>query len=359
MQKILYLIIIYSFLYELQAQDADSVLGIPNATTAEILAITGANQGSLMYSSNDNVLYVYNGIAWVVLSMDNLGNHIASQNLQTNGNWISGDGDTEGVFIDDNSGNVGISNVAFTPARQFHVAGSNGGIRLDRFGNDSFFFFVNMNNTGTTVLQNWAFINDDGDNSFQIRNYGTLVGGPGLFTPFRIKQNNQLQLGGYGTSTAFNNNSPTKLLGVEDDGSVVQVDPVTAGVPVAYEKIVIWAEEAAALSDNTLEWSFGNNAQGAIGIPLPEEWEAYAVSFDSDTNGANDSVEIAITNSGTNTNIFTFTATAGGNVDNMIYTEILATPVTIPAGTSIGFRTVNENGVIGDARVAVFLRRRP
>lgn len=83
------------------------------------------------------------------------------------------------------------------------------------------------------------------------------------------------------------------------------------------------------------------------------------MSLNSDINGATDSVEVAITNTGTNTNLFTFTATAGGNANNMIYTEMLATPVSIPAGTSIGFRTVNETGRIRDARVAVFLRRRP
>jgi|GEM_PF-2588000 len=43
----------------------------------------------------------------------------------------------------------------------------------------------------------------------------------------------------------------------------------------------------------------------------------------------------------------------------MVYTEILTTPVTVPSGTSIGFRTVTEIGDIRDARVAVFLRRIP
>jgi hypothetical protein len=36
---------------------------------------------------------------------DNLGNHIATQNVQTNYNWISCDGDDEGIYISDN-GNV-------------------------------------------------------------------------------------------------------------------------------------------------------------------------------------------------------------------------------------------------------------
>ena len=123
-----------------------------------------------------------------------------------------------------------------------------------------------------------------------------------------------------------------------------------------YEKIVIWAEENAPLASNQLEWSFGNGSTGRIGIPLPEDWEAYAVSFNADTNGAADAVLMAVTDSNTNTNLFTFTAT--GNANNMVYTQMLATPVAIPAGTSIGFRTVTETGDVRDARVAVFLRRR-
>jgi hypothetical protein len=124
-----------------------------------------------------------------------------------------------------------------------------------------------------------------------------------------------------------------------------------------YEKIVIWAE-CDRLSDDSLEWSFGRGQTGRIGIPLPEEWEAYAVSFNSDQSNSNsDSAQIAVIDSGTNSDLFNFTAT--GDRNNMVYTQMLAVPVNIPAGTSIGFRTINENGDIRDARVAVFLRRRP
>jgi hypothetical protein len=38
---------------------------------------------------------------------DNLGNHTATENLQMNGNWVSGDGENEGIYVD-NNGNVGI-----------------------------------------------------------------------------------------------------------------------------------------------------------------------------------------------------------------------------------------------------------
>ncbi len=340
---------------------ANSTMGLPTATTAEITALIPANLGSIAYSTDDNIILQYNGTAWVAIG-DNLGNHIATENIQLNSNFISGDGDDEGISIN-TDGQVGISNqTGFVAERQLHIAGTNGGIRLDRYGNDSFLFLANLNLAGNTVLQNWAFINNSngGNDDFEIRNYGTQVGGPGIFTPFRLKTNNQLQLDGYNLAeNAFNDNTVTKILGVQDNGNVVRVDKSSLESPsaIVYEKIVIWAEEAAELQNNSLEWSFGNNAEGQIGIPLPENWEAYAVSFNADLSNPGSTAQIAVINSATNTNLFTFTAS--GATNNIVFTEILATPVAIPAGTSIGFRTVLETGRIRDARVAVFLRRTP
>ena len=45
--------------------------------------------------------------SWPEGLADNLGNHTASQNIKLDGNWISGDGDSEGLYVD-NSGDVGI-----------------------------------------------------------------------------------------------------------------------------------------------------------------------------------------------------------------------------------------------------------
>lgn len=130
---------------------------------------------------------------------------------------------------------------------------------------------------------------------------------------------------------------------------------------IAYEKIVIWAEEAADLASNQMEWSYANGDTGFIGIPLPEDWEAYAVSFHADnTSNASNTMLMAVVNitgNGTFAEFFRFTAT-GAN-DNLAYTEILTTPVAIPAGTTLGFRSITETGNINGARVAVWLRRIP
>lgn len=53
-------------------------------------------------------------------SGDDLGNHLATQNIQLNGNLLSGDGDDEGIWIS-SAGNVGIGN--FDPQSRLHVSG--------------------------------------------------------------------------------------------------------------------------------------------------------------------------------------------------------------------------------------------
>ncbi|MBC3759686.1 hypothetical protein H7U19_14830 [Hyunsoonleella sp. SJ7] len=130
---------------------------------------------------------------------------------------------------------------------------------------------------------------------------------------------------------------------------------------IAYEKVVIWAEEAGNIGNNNMQWSYGNGDAGFIGIPLPESWEAYAVSFHADnTSNASNTLIVAvvdISGNGAFTEFFRFTA-SGAN-DNMSYTEILATPVAIPSGTTLGFRSITESGNINSARVAVWLRRIP
>ncbi|SHI53067.1 hypothetical protein [Algibacter luteus] len=130
---------------------------------------------------------------------------------------------------------------------------------------------------------------------------------------------------------------------------------------VAYEKIVIWAEEAGSISNNNSQWSYGNGDAGFIGIPLPEAWEAYAVSFHADnTLNATDTLIMGVGDISAN-NTFTelFRFTASGANDNMSYTEVLATPIAIPSGTTLGFRSITEVGNINSARVAVWLRRIP
>ena len=70
----------------------------------------GSNAGAAYIFDENNPVSVYsdtlyvNGVGAVDLSSlkDNLGNHIATQNIQLGTNWLSGDGDNEGISIDGN-----------------------------------------------------------------------------------------------------------------------------------------------------------------------------------------------------------------------------------------------------------------
>ncbi len=59
---------------------------------------------------------------------DNLGDHIATANIQLNGNYLSGDGGSEGVYVN-NSGQVGIGTSTPSSGQQLHVNG--GGLTVE------------------------------------------------------------------------------------------------------------------------------------------------------------------------------------------------------------------------------------
>lgn len=75
----------------------------------------------------NDTLTISNGTAKIdlkpYLAVDDLGNHIATQNIQLNDQWISNDGGNEG-FIINNDGEIGIG----------RAVGTNGGAKLELYG---------------------------------------------------------------------------------------------------------------------------------------------------------------------------------------------------------------------------------
>jgi len=65
------------------------------------------------------------GTDWIDLPnmSDNLGNHIATQNINLSGNWLSGNGDNEGIYLD-NSNRIGIG--SNSPDAQLHIVHNTG-----------------------------------------------------------------------------------------------------------------------------------------------------------------------------------------------------------------------------------------
>jgi len=119
----------------------DLVTQLHSGTDAQMNSIdVAASKTSLFYNTSDDKIYYHDGSAWILLKKDeqsisgssfvgdvltigiengssetvdlsgvkdNLGNHTATENLKLNGNYLSGDGGDEGVFVD-NTGNVGV-----------------------------------------------------------------------------------------------------------------------------------------------------------------------------------------------------------------------------------------------------------
>ncbi|MFZ1703325.1 MAG: tail fiber domain-containing protein [Saprospiraceae bacterium] len=80
----------------LDIESTDKGVLIPRVDTTDV---TSPSTGLLVYQTLDNVFYFYNGTKWTEVGTDNLGDHVANQNILLNGNYLSDDGDNEGLKI--------------------------------------------------------------------------------------------------------------------------------------------------------------------------------------------------------------------------------------------------------------------
>jgi len=67
----------------------------------------GADAGDIYVNATSGTIYYWDGASWQLTTSDNLGNHTATENIQIAGNWISSDGDNEGIIITP-TGSVGV-----------------------------------------------------------------------------------------------------------------------------------------------------------------------------------------------------------------------------------------------------------
>lgn len=105
----------------LDVKSTEKGMLIPRMDSVQRVNIAGPVSGLLVYQTDNNCFYYYSGIDWVRLGNDNMGDHSATQNLQMNGFYISGDGSNEGLFIS-NTGSVGVNNP--NPLSKLDVSGT-------------------------------------------------------------------------------------------------------------------------------------------------------------------------------------------------------------------------------------------
>ncbi|MCK4945406.1 MAG: hypothetical protein KAS59_04005, partial [Alphaproteobacteria bacterium] len=86
-------------------------------TNVSYLARVGAGNQIETNKSNPYHVRCIRSDSSIGTSGDNLGHHMASQNIKLNGNWLSNDGGDEGVFVD-SAGKVGIGTAS--PAGGLH-----------------------------------------------------------------------------------------------------------------------------------------------------------------------------------------------------------------------------------------------
>ena len=119
--------------YSFRASDSDKLDGKDDSTFVQSVdGVSPDGIGNVDLVAGNNVTITPDGsnnqitISAAAGAGDNLGDHIATENIKLNGYWLSGDGGDEGVFIKDN-GYIGIGKS--DPAVELDV---NGGISANK-----------------------------------------------------------------------------------------------------------------------------------------------------------------------------------------------------------------------------------
>ncbi|WP_299837750.1 hypothetical protein [uncultured Tenacibaculum sp.] len=164
----------------------DALLEVGNGTssTSKSNALTILKNGTITAPSfdlaeiTDDKALITKEYADANLTADNLGNHTATENIQTGGNWISNDGDDEGLSVN-SDGQVTTSNKLFLGGNinlDTHWINGDGtsdnGIQFDASGNVITSAKVSVG--GNLQLNSNWISNDGNDEGIAIKNDGSV-----------------------------------------------------------------------------------------------------------------------------------------------------------------------------------------
>ncbi|MGB0403742.1 MAG: tail fiber protein [Salibacteraceae bacterium] len=147
-----------------------------------------------------------------VSSADNLGDHKATQILQLNGNKISGDGDNEGISVD-NSGKVVVSVAAGSSGAGNEVLRTNGDIWTDGQGTGLYMSNSSIGITGNTTNSGDMRFKTDGNDRVRILKTGQVgIGTNSPQVPLQIQGGNDASLNATNGYMVIGNTSSTNLV---------------------------------------------------------------------------------------------------------------------------------------------------
>lgn len=212
--KYITLIVLFMFNHWAHGQlDQNSVMVIPQATAAEITAITGASAGAFAYASDSEEFYFFNGSAWQVVQRN------SSQTAYS------------GIIQITSTGAINVSGLPFSPRNITFVAhanveslnlnadnavGNNNTGLANSFGTTNGF----ARNDGGSVVQQTIYVGGSGNSINDISRYASSSHCLGI----RYGNQNGNNLG---LTTA-------QCTGFTADGFTLNVDNYSDGLVVLY-----------------------------------------------------------------------------------------------------------------------------
>ena len=139
--------------------------------------------------------------------------------------------------------------------------------------------------------------------------------------------------------------------------------PIVVTQEPEYEYYNYWAEESGNLATNSWQWSWGNGDTGVIGLPVGDGVEVIAMGFHADNTAAvTDDMQVDLYDIQGNAQVFIARIdvinSGQGIEDNMYqYDNLRSSPVAVPDGAVLAFRSGTEVGNVNGARVGVWTRQ--